>query len=91
MTDHKNLVYFSNTRTLNRRQARWSTFLADYDFEIVFLPGGQHGKADALSRRADLELRPNDAAYAQQSRRLLKLDQLHIFATCMLQDDLLLQ
>ena len=91
VTDHKNLVYFSTTRTLNRRQARWSTFLADYDFEIVFRPGGQHGKADALSRRADLALLPGDAAYAQQSRRLLKPDQLHLFATCMLQDDSLLQ
>jgi hypothetical protein len=28
VTDHKNLIYFSTTRTLNRRQARWSTFLA---------------------------------------------------------------
>ena len=87
VTDHKNLVYFSTTRTLNRRQARWSTFLADYDFEIIFRPGAQHGKADALSRRAELEIRPGDAAYAQQSRCLLKPDQLHLFSTCMLQDD----
>ena len=68
-----------------------STFLADYDFEIVFRPGGQRGKADALSRRADLALLPSDAAYAQQSRSLLKPDQLHLFATCILQDDSLLQ
>jgi hypothetical protein len=65
VTDHKNLVYFSTTRTLNRRQARWLSFLADYDFEIIFRPGAQHGQADALSRRAELEIRPGDAAYAQ--------------------------
>ena len=91
MTDHKNLIYFSTTCTLNRRQARWSTFLVDHNFEIVFRPCGQHGKADGLSRRADLTLRPEDAAYTQQSRSLLKPDQLHIFATWMLQDDSLLQ
>ena len=91
VTDHKNLIYFSTTGTLNRRQARWSTFLADYDFEIIFRPGGQHEKANALSRRAELALRPGDAAYAQQSRCLLKTDQLHIFATCILQDDSLLK
>ena len=27
--------------TLNRRQARWSIFLAEYDFEIAFHPGHQ--------------------------------------------------
>ena len=87
LTDHKNLIYFTTSRTLNRRQARWSTFLADYDFEIVFRPGPQHGKADALSRRSDFALQPGDEAYAQQSHCLLKPDQLHLFATCMLQDD----
>jgi hypothetical protein len=34
LTDHKNLLYFTTTWTLNRRQARWSIFLADFDFEI---------------------------------------------------------
>ena len=56
VTNHKNLVYFSITRILNQRQARWSTFLADYDFEIVFHPGAQHGKEDALSRRSEFEI-----------------------------------
>jgi hypothetical protein len=90
LTDHKNLLYFSTTRTLNRRQARWSTFLADYDFEIVFRPGAQNMKADALSRRSDFELCPRDDAYAQQSQCLLKPDQFQLFATCMLHDDSLL-
>lgn len=86
LTDHKNLVYFTTTRTLNRRQARWSTFLADYDFEILFQPGTRHGKADALSRRADLVLQPGDLAYDQQSHCLLRPDQVRLFSTSMLQD-----
>mgnify|MGYP000532974220 FL=1 len=90
LTDHKNLIYFTTSRTLNRRQARWSSFLADYDFEILFRPGVQHGKADALSRRPDFALRPGDDAYSQQSHCLLRPDQLQMFATCMLHDDSLL-
>jgi hypothetical protein len=90
VTDHKNLIHFTTTRTLNRRQARWSSFLADYDFEILFRPGAQHGKADALSRRPDFALRPGDDAYSQQSHCLLRPDRLHMFATYMLHDDSLL-
>jgi hypothetical protein len=29
LIDHKNLLYFTTTRTLNRRHARWSIFLVD--------------------------------------------------------------
>ena len=90
LTDHKNRIYFTTSRTLNRRQARWSSFLADYDFEILFRPGVQHGKADALSRRPDFALRPGDDAYSQQSHCLLQPDQLQIFAAYMLHDDSLL-
>ncbi len=63
LTDHKNLLYFTTTRTLNRRQARWSIFLADFDFEIQYQPGAQQGKAYALSRRLEYELRVGDEAY----------------------------
>ena len=90
LTDHKNLIYFTTRRTLNRRQARWSSFLVDYDFEIMFRPGIQHGKVDALSRRPDFALRPGDDAYSQQSHCLLRPDQLQMFATYMLHDDPLL-
>ena len=86
LTDHKNLIYFTTSRTLNRRQARWSSFLADYDFEILFRPGVQHGKADALSRCPDFALRPGDDAYSQQSHCLLRPDQLQMFATATTSD-----
>jgi hypothetical protein len=51
---------------LNRRQARWSIFLADFDFEIRYQPGTQQGKADALSRRSEYELHTSDEAYDGQ-------------------------
>lgn len=52
-TDHKNLTYFTTTKELNRRQTRWSEFLADFNFQIIYRKGSENGRADALSRRAD--------------------------------------
>ncbi|KAE8206768.1 hypothetical protein CF327_g7494, partial [Tilletia walkeri] len=52
-TDHKNLEYFTTSKLLNRRQARWSMKLTEYDFKIIYRPGHQGGKPDALTRRPD--------------------------------------
>jgi hypothetical protein len=52
-SDHKNLLYFTTTKVLNRRQVRWSETLAAYNFEILYKKGNENGRADALSRRAD--------------------------------------
>lgn len=52
-SDHRNLEYFRTSRKLNRRQARWSGELQDYDFQITHKPGKIHAKPDALSRRKD--------------------------------------
>ena len=51
--DHKNLEYFQSAKKLNRRQARWSLFLACFDFVLHHRPGKSMGKPDTLSRRAD--------------------------------------
>ena len=51
--DYKNLLYFTTTKELNRRQVRWSEALANYNFEILYRKGSANGKADALSRRSD--------------------------------------
>ncbi|QRW26817.1 Retrotransposable element Tf2 protein [Rhizoctonia solani] len=52
-TDHRNLEYWMQARTFNRRHARWRIFLSDFNFEIHYRPGKQSGKPDALSRRSD--------------------------------------
>jgi len=49
-SDHQNLEYFTTTKVLNRRQARWAQELAGIDFRIYYRPGTQNGKPDALSR-----------------------------------------
>ena len=54
LTDHRNLVYFASSKQLNRRQARWSEYLAGFDFIIRYRPGRLGTKPDALTRRPDL-------------------------------------
>ena len=52
LTDHLNLQSFMDKKLLNRRQARWALQLSEYNFVIVFRPGAQNRKADALTRRS---------------------------------------
>jgi len=51
--DHKNLEYFMTAKKLNCRQARWSLYLARFNFKLVHRPGRSMGKPDALSQRPD--------------------------------------
>ncbi|QRW20625.1 Retrotransposable element Tf2 protein [Rhizoctonia solani] len=52
-TDHRNLEYWMQARTFNRRHAQWRIFLSNFNFEIHYCPGKQLGKPDALSRQLD--------------------------------------
>jgi len=58
--DHKNLEYFMTAKKLNHRQARWSLYLARFDFKLIHHPGQSMGKLDALSRRPDHGKRTSD-------------------------------
>ena len=53
LTDHKNLVWFIETKSYNRRQARWAKKLSRFNFIIQFYSGVEAEKSDALSRRSD--------------------------------------
>ncbi|PLW05783.1 hypothetical protein PCANC_27351 [Puccinia coronata f. sp. avenae] len=55
-TDHRNLESLMATKELTRHQARWAETLGCFDFEIIFRPGKQSCKPDALSRRPNLAL-----------------------------------
>jgi len=52
-TDHKNLEYFMTAKKLNHCQARWSLYLARFDFKLIHRPGRFMGKPDTLSQRPD--------------------------------------
>ena len=77
-TDHKNLEYFMSAKVLNRRQARWSIPLSRFNFIITYRPGTQQIRSDALSRRAYLAPKEEDATYDQQRSTLLKPVQLQL-------------
>jgi len=49
-TDHKNLTFFRSAQKLNRRQARWSLFLSEFDIKLEHLPGNKMIQSDTLSR-----------------------------------------
>jgi hypothetical protein len=49
VTDHKNLEYFSTTKVLNCRQARWAEYLCQFNLTVRFHPGKLGTKPDALT------------------------------------------
>ncbi|GAW02978.1 retrotransposon nucleocapsid protein [Lentinula edodes] len=53
-SDHNNLQYFSTTKQLTARQARWAELLSGYDFVINYRPGRLGAKPDGLTRRSDV-------------------------------------
>ena len=51
-SDHEALKYIRNQPNLNRKHARWASFLEEYNFVLKHKSGAQNRVADALSRRA---------------------------------------
>ena len=64
ITDHKNLEYFSTTKVLTCRQARWSEYLSQFNLVIRFRPGCLGTKPDALTRRWNIYPKGGDNGYA---------------------------
>ena len=62
--DHKNLEYFSTTKVLTLRQARWSEYLSQFNLVIRFCPGRLSTKPDALTRRWDVYPKGENTGYA---------------------------
>ena len=65
-SDYANLKYFTTKQTLTQRQARWSLFLATFDYVIILKPG-KYNKADGLSRCSDYK----EGIASENSERIL--------------------
>ncbi|OJT06055.1 Transposon Tf2-12 polyprotein [Trametes pubescens] len=70
VSDHKSLEHFMTSRILNRRQARWSMFLSEFNFHLSYAPGLRN-PADAPSRRVDFAPRRGDAVLQENEKVLL--------------------
>jgi hypothetical protein len=64
LTDHKNLIYFTTTKELNRRQSRWSEEMAWYNYRIKYVKGSENARADALSRKPEYASNKTHESYA---------------------------
>jgi len=65
VTDHKNLEYFSTSKVLTRRQARWSEYLSSFNLIIRFRPGKLGAKPDTLTRRWDVYPKEGDRGFTR--------------------------
>jgi len=86
LSDHKNLEYFTTTKLLNRRQARWSEFLSRFNFKIKYRPGKAGGKPDALTRRSGDLPKGGDERLKFQNQVVLKPENLDLAATMITKD-----
>ncbi|RYO52776.1 hypothetical protein AA0116_g11622 [Alternaria tenuissima] len=71
ITDHKNLEYFMKPKLLSERQVRWAALLSRYNMEMLYRPGKENVRADALSRRE--QDMPEDAEDERLQKRIIQV------------------
>ena len=76
LTDHNNLRWFIDTKSLSSRQVRWAQKLSKYHFRIHYCQGKANGAADALSRFPQQSQAKEDELKAENTRILHKLQSL---------------
>ena len=64
-TDYNNLKYFMDAKTLNGRQARWAAYLSQFDFKVIYRPGSQAGKLDALNRHLEYTVEEGEVPHTK--------------------------
>lgn len=81
ITDHNNLRYFMRTQRLNERQMRWQIILSRFRFDLIYRPGSQAFRPDALSRRPqDMPKNHDDNRFTYRDRTLLP-QEIYVHAT----------
>ena len=80
-TDHQGLMYFAEGRDLSRRQARYLDVLSEFNIKIIYRPGPQNAKADALTRLPGSKpSQPDDERLLQQRQTILTPDRIEVLA-----------
>jgi hypothetical protein len=88
-TDHRNLLYYTSSKRLNRRQARWATYLADFNYIINYRAGKDGVKPDALSRRPDYVIMDGEDRDQLQNQILIDPKRIKINTSYVIQPDML--
>jgi len=65
VSNHKNLVYFGESRLLSQHQAQWLEYLLQFNLSICFYLEWLGTKQNALTQRWDLYLENKDNQFAQ--------------------------
>ena len=75
------MKYLLDQPNLNARQARWLSFLSEYDFEIQYIKGKENKVVDALNRNARLNFATVISTYVSDLDEQLKegIDQDEIY------------
>jgi len=73
--DHRNLMYFCESKNLSRCQARWSEYLSQFNLQIRFRPGVLSSKPDALARHWDVYSKGANSSSSNSNRRPIFLNQ----------------
>jgi hypothetical protein len=89
-TDHNNLQYFTTTKQLSRRQARWSERLSNFDFIINYRPGRLGAKPDALTRRSDVYPKRQFQSTVNSINNQVLIEPLQLRAAVELNEELIL-
>src|SRR6266436_6376505 len=77
VTDHKNLEYFTSSKKLSQRQARWAEFLAQFNMKVRFRLGRLGSKPDVLTCRWDVYMEgDNPEPTATNVRPVFTIEQL---------------
>ena len=51
--DHNNLLYFTKSQNLSKRQAHWQQWMTRFSYQLIYRKGSQMHVADPLSRQLD--------------------------------------
>src|SRR5258708_1057838 len=71
VTNHKNLEYFTSSKKLLWRQARWAEFLVQFNMKVHFRPGRLGSKPDASTCRWDIYMEGDDPEAVATNIRLV--------------------
>ena len=74
LTDHDSLKYHKSMPNLSGRLARWVEAMSEFDYTIEHIPGKKNVVADAISRRADLQMDAVDSSETDESKEEEELE-----------------